>query len=298
MGWLVGRMQEAGALVAQALELDPNASLERVAKMHYFRDPAHLQGILDALRAAPRTTGELCKDFEMSRFGVMKHLAVLVDAGVVLVERRGRERWNHLNAAPIQEIYRRWIRSFEAEAADRLLRLKRRVETSSREPNMSTSTIEFGVATLAVEVTVDSPAEAVWRALLEDTSSWWHKDFYIGATPRRFVIEESLGGQMYEDWGDGQGLVWARVIGLQRCALLQLSGESDSDCGGPNRNIMKFTLEEEEGRTRLRLVNTIYGHIDEAGSKSLESGWKLLLEDCLKPWVESGTQPELPATLA
>ena len=47
---------------------------------------------LDALRAAPRTTGELCKDFEMSRFGVMKHLAVLVDAGVVLVERRGRDK--------------------------------------------------------------------------------------------------------------------------------------------------------------------------------------------------------------
>ncbi len=45
-------MEEAAALVAQALELDPNASLERVAKMHYFRDPAHLQGILDALRKA------------------------------------------------------------------------------------------------------------------------------------------------------------------------------------------------------------------------------------------------------
>jgi TolB-like protein/class 3 adenylate cyclase/Flp pilus assembly protein TadD len=49
---MMGRMEEAGALVAQALELDPNASLERVAKMHYFRDPAHLQSILDALRKA------------------------------------------------------------------------------------------------------------------------------------------------------------------------------------------------------------------------------------------------------
>jgi adenylate cyclase len=49
---MMGRMEEAGALVAQALELDPKASLERVAKMHYFRDPAHLQRILDALRKA------------------------------------------------------------------------------------------------------------------------------------------------------------------------------------------------------------------------------------------------------
>lgn len=254
--------------------------------------------ILDALRREPRTTGQLCKDFEMSRFGVMKHLAVLVDAGVVLVQRRGRERWNHLNAAPIQEIYRRWIRSFEAEAADRLLRVERLAETSSREPKMSTSMVEFGVVTLVVEVTVESPAEAVWRALLHETSSWWHKDFYVGATPRRFVIDEALGGQMYEDWGDGQGLVWAKVTGLQRGKLLQLSGESDGDCGGPNRNIVKFTLEETGGRTRLRLVNTVYGHIDEAGSESLESGWKLLLEDCLKPYVESGAKPELPPSLA
>jgi DNA-binding transcriptional ArsR family regulator len=58
----------------------------------------------------------------------MKHLGVLVDAGLVLVEREGRERWNHLNAVPIQEIYRRWIRPFDAEAADGLLRMKRRVE--------------------------------------------------------------------------------------------------------------------------------------------------------------------------
>jgi hypothetical protein len=47
-------------------------------------------------------------------------LAVLVEAGLVIVERRGRERWNHSNPVPIQQIYRRWIRPFEAAPADRL----------------------------------------------------------------------------------------------------------------------------------------------------------------------------------
>jgi len=84
--------------------------------------------ILDELRRAPRTTGELCAMFQMTRFGVMKHLRALEEAGLVLVERRGRERWNHLNPAPIREIYRRWIRPFEEADADRLLRLKRVVE--------------------------------------------------------------------------------------------------------------------------------------------------------------------------
>jgi DNA-binding transcriptional ArsR family regulator len=59
----------------------------------------------------------------------MKHLGVLERAGLVLVERRGRERFNHLNVAPIQEIYRRWIRPFEALPADRLLRIKALAES-------------------------------------------------------------------------------------------------------------------------------------------------------------------------
>jgi len=80
--------------------------------------------ILDLLRAHAHTTGELCEEFEVSRFAVMKHLRVLVEAGLVLIERRGRERLNHLNPVPIQEIYRRWIQPFERLPADRLLRLK------------------------------------------------------------------------------------------------------------------------------------------------------------------------------
>ncbi len=74
------------------------------------------------------TTGELCLDFEVSRFAVMKHLKVLESAGLVLVERRGRERYNHLNPVPIQAIHRRWIRPFEHLPADRLLQLKALVE--------------------------------------------------------------------------------------------------------------------------------------------------------------------------
>jgi DNA-binding transcriptional ArsR family regulator len=84
--------------------------------------------ILDLLRERPHTTGELCGFFESTRFAVMKHLKVLEKASLVLVERRGRERYNHINPVPIQEIYRRWIRPFEALPADRLLRIKRLAE--------------------------------------------------------------------------------------------------------------------------------------------------------------------------
>jgi DNA-binding transcriptional ArsR family regulator len=92
-------------------------------------DP-HRRKILDTLRKGPKTTGQLCKSFKFSRFAVMKHLTVLVNAGLVLVEREGRERWNHINAVPIQQIYRRWIKPFEIEPADHLVRLKRHVESN------------------------------------------------------------------------------------------------------------------------------------------------------------------------
>ncbi|MEM8995521.1 MAG: metalloregulator ArsR/SmtB family transcription factor [Acidobacteriota bacterium] len=90
-------------------------------------DPSR-RAMLDLLRRAPRTTGELADHFPFSRYATMKHLKVLRGAGLIRVERRGRERVNHLDPTPIQAIYRRWIRPFETTAADRLLRLKGLVE--------------------------------------------------------------------------------------------------------------------------------------------------------------------------
>ena len=84
--------------------------------------------MLDLLRQRPRTTGELAEEFEFSRFGVMSHLKVLEEAGLVIVRRRGRKRWNLLNPVPIRRIYRRWIRPFEEAKADGLLRIKQLAE--------------------------------------------------------------------------------------------------------------------------------------------------------------------------
>ena len=92
--------------------------------------------LLDLLKEAPRTTGDLCGQFPVSRFAVMKHLAILERAGLVIVGRRGRERWNYLNAVPIQQIYERWISGYQALWASSLLRLKARIEEAAdRKPS-------------------------------------------------------------------------------------------------------------------------------------------------------------------
>ncbi len=80
--------------------------------------------ILDLLRRDSMTTTQICLHFAFSRFAVMKHLKALEKANLIVIERRGRERINHLNPVPLQEIYHRWIRHFEKLPADRMLRIK------------------------------------------------------------------------------------------------------------------------------------------------------------------------------
>ena len=87
--------------------------------------------ILDLLRKKSMTTNQLCECFEFSRFAVMKHLKTLQKGGLIVVERRGRERINHLNPIPLQTMYRRWIRPFEQIPAERLLRLKSIAESTT-----------------------------------------------------------------------------------------------------------------------------------------------------------------------
>jgi len=86
--------------------------------------------ILDHLKTGPRTTGMLCDLLpEIDRCTVMQHLGVLERAGLIVVERRGRERWNHLDALPIHALHERWIGPYAAYAAAMLSRLERDLET-------------------------------------------------------------------------------------------------------------------------------------------------------------------------
>ncbi|ODT78346.1 MAG: transcriptional regulator [Pelagibacterium sp. SCN 64-44] len=85
--------------------------------------------ILDLLKAESRTTGMLCTLFpELDRCTVMQHLGVLEEAGLVIAEKRGRERWNHLDALPVHAIHERWIGPYAAYAGNMLSRLRRKME--------------------------------------------------------------------------------------------------------------------------------------------------------------------------
>ncbi|MCJ8053448.1 helix-turn-helix domain-containing protein [Shinella curvata] len=85
--------------------------------------------MLDAIKHAPLTTGALCEKFpEMDRCTVMQHLKVLEEAELIIPRKEGRERWNHLNALPIQAIHDRWISQYAGHAMSVLSALKGELE--------------------------------------------------------------------------------------------------------------------------------------------------------------------------
>jgi DNA-binding transcriptional ArsR family regulator len=78
-----------------------------------------------------RTLTELESGLSMSRFGVMKHLKTLEEAGLVVTRRRGREKLHFLNPVPIRQIHNRWIDKYTERRVSMLLELKDELEKPS-----------------------------------------------------------------------------------------------------------------------------------------------------------------------
>jgi DNA-binding transcriptional ArsR family regulator len=95
-------------------------------------DPTR-RAILDILRNGPCTTTDIVEQFPaLSRFGVMKHLRVLRDAGLVTERWEGRRCYNHLNVVPIRMIYERWVSGYQDLWASTLTSLKQQLEEYPR----------------------------------------------------------------------------------------------------------------------------------------------------------------------
>ena len=88
--------------------------------------------IIDLVVASPGcNVGSVAGQFDVSRIAIMKHLAVLEDADLVVSERDGRERKLYFNAVPVQMIHERWTDQYSAMWAGKLTAFKARVEQAS-----------------------------------------------------------------------------------------------------------------------------------------------------------------------
>lgn len=91
-------------------------------------DPTRRELLDELFRRDGQTLGTLEEKFSMTRFGVMKHLKVLEDAGLVLTRRRGREKLHYLNPVPIRLIHDRWVSKYAEPLAATISAIKRDLE--------------------------------------------------------------------------------------------------------------------------------------------------------------------------
>src|ERR1700720_4146738 len=91
-------------------------------------DPTRRSLLDELFRNDGRTLTQLEERLPMTRFGVMKHLKLLEEAGLVVTRRRGREKLHFLNIIPIRLIHDRWVSKYAALWAATLTNLKHRLE--------------------------------------------------------------------------------------------------------------------------------------------------------------------------
>lgn len=195
----------AHAAAIPALEPDDDAIWRAVANPLRRR-------LLDVLSRGPRTTGQLAAAApELSRFAIMQHLDVLTRAGLVLVRRRGRYRFNHLNAVPLRRWYERWVVPLADGQAAELLSLERHLSRTEGEKYMAGSAVEsVRVVRVDNELRFQAAIERVFNALTQDTLAWFPHT-YGEERVRQLVLEPRVGGLHYEDWGEGGGHLYAQV---------------------------------------------------------------------------------------
>jgi len=91
-------------------------------------DPTRRQLLDELLADDGQSLSALERRLPMSRFGVMKHLRVLEEAGLVTTKRRGREKLHFLNPVPIRLIHDRWVSKYAEPWAATLSGLKKHLE--------------------------------------------------------------------------------------------------------------------------------------------------------------------------
>jgi uncharacterized protein YndB with AHSA1/START domain len=150
-------------------------------------DPTRRSLLDELFREDGQTLSALESRLPMTRFGVMKHLKLLEEAGLVVTRRRGREKLHFLNAVPIRIIHDRWVSKFAEPWVASLSGLKQVLEDKTMEK--------------IFEIYIKTTAERLWQAITDTemrrkwnfgvvvTSDWTPGSRYQGLGGKAFIVE-------------------------------------------------------------------------------------------------------------
>ena len=240
--------------------------------------------LLDMLRSEPRTTGDLAEAMPaLSRFAVMQHLDVLTGAGLVVARRRGRHRFNHLNAVPLREWYERWVVPLADSTARDVLAVKRHIEQGEGAGEVAVATDQFRTVRIETELRFRAPAQRVYEALT--TRIDWFPATYGEERVRGIVLEPRVGGSYYEDWGDGRGHLYGVISAYDPPTALAYRGRLDMG------TILdtEYELQQDGAETVLRVSKVAVGPITEEQAAGIHRyGDVANFEAALRKFVEEG----------
>ena len=239
-------------------------------------DPTR-RGLLDELhRQDGQTLSALEQRLPMTRFGVMKHLRILEEAGLVVTRRRGREKLHFLNPVPIRLVHDRWVSKYSAPWVATLSGLKRRLEEETMEK--------------VFEIYIKTTPERLWEAIVDNEMR------------RKY----NFGVGVESDWTTG-----SRYEGVHPMAPAALLEGENLEVDPPRRLVQSFTAlwgeqVESEGTSRVtweiepvgdscRLTLT-HDELREGANDELFGGWPMILSG-LKTLLETGETLTTPGSL-
>jgi uncharacterized protein YndB with AHSA1/START domain len=238
-------------------------------------DPTR-RSLLDQLfRQDGQTLSALERRLPMTRFGVMKHLRVLQEAGLVTTKRRGREKLHFLNPVPIRLVHDRWVSKYAEPWAATLSGLKKRIEEELMEK--------------VFEIYIKTTPERLWEAI----------------TDPQMRAKYTFGVETNSDWTAGSGYK-ASVPGV-----IDIATGENLEVDPPRRLVQSFTAlwsddVKAAGTSRVtweiepvgdscQLIVT-HDQLPEDANPELYGGWPQILSG-LKTLLETGESLTTPGSL-
>src|SRR3954470_17687768 len=239
-------------------------------------DPSR-RALLDALfEDDGQTLTTLDERFEMTRFGVMKHLRVLEEAGLVTTRRRGREKLHFLNPVPIRQVHDRWVSKYAAPWAAALTGLKRELEEDQMEK--------------VFEIYIKTTPERLWEAI---TSNEMRQKYSFGVGVRSDWTQ----GSPYEGFHPGAGIAISEGENLEvdppRRLVQSFTALWSDDVKGEGTSRVTWEIQQVEDSCRLTVI---HDELREGANDQLFGGWPMILSG-LKTLLETGETLTTPGSL-
>jgi uncharacterized protein YndB with AHSA1/START domain/DNA-binding transcriptional ArsR family regulator len=240
-------------------------------------DPTRRSLLDELFQDDGQTLSTLERRLPMTRFGVMKHLKVLEEAGLVTTQRRGREKLHFLNPVPIRLVHDRWVSKYAEPWAAALSGLKKRIEEDVMEK--------------VFEIYIKTTPERLWEAIT-DPEQRSKYNFGVGVT------SDWTPGSRYESVHPGAGITIAEGENLEveppRRLVQSFNALWSDDVKAEGTSRVTWEI-EPVGDDSCRLT-VVHDQLGKDASDELYGGWPQILSG-LKTLLETGQSLTTPGSL-